>query len=314
MSHNHHSHGSDVSGQVLLWAVGLNLLLTVAEVLAGIYAGSLALLADALHNFNDCAALLIAYVARLIGRRGRDEGYTFGYQRAELIGAMINLTTLVVVGLYLLYESVARFIYPQEIDGMWVMIAAGVAVVVDVATAWLLWAMSRGSLNVKAAFIHNLTDAGASIAVLIGGLAITLWGITIVDPLLTAVIAGYILWTSLFLMRRTARLLMEATPEDIRIEDLRRMADEIDGVRELHHIHVWELDEQRRAFEGHVVIARDDASRLDRIKREVKALLHDRFRIEHSMLEFEFSDDPCPDECGHSHQTPNIPTKETTHD
>ena len=159
MGHDHnHSHGTEnVSDGVLLWTVIVNLGLSVFEFVAGAISGSVALMADALHNTNDAAALLIAYIARKISRKGADGQYTFGYRRAELIGAMIQLTALILVGLYLVYEAVRRFFDPEPLLGGWIMAAAGVALVVDVITAWLLWSMSKGSLNVKAAFLHNLT-------------------------------------------------------------------------------------------------------------------------------------------------------------
>ena len=157
MGHDHnHSHGTEnVSDGVLLWTVIVNLGLSVFEFVAGAISGSVALMADALHNTNDAAALLIAYIARKISRKGADEQYTFGYRRAELIGAMIQLTALILVGLYLVYEAVRRFFDPDPLLGGWIMAAAGVALVVDLITAWLLWSMSKGSLNVKAAFLHK---------------------------------------------------------------------------------------------------------------------------------------------------------------
>lgn len=201
MSHNHqHSHGTErVSDSVLLWTVIVNLGLSVFELVAGLISGSVALMADALHNTNDAGALLVAYIARKISRKGANNRYTFGYRRAELIGAMIQLTALILVGLYLLYllyEATRRFFEPELLLGGWIMAAAGVTLVVDVIRAWLLWSMSKGSLNVKAAFLHNLTDAGASVAVLIGGAAIYWLGWNWVDPILTLLIAGYFLWMS----------------------------------------------------------------------------------------------------------------------
>jgi len=216
MSHHHHDHGTEhVSDRVLLWSVIINAALSLFEFIAGAISGSVALMADALHNTNDAAALLIAYIARKIGRKGADKKYTFGYRRAELIGAMIQLTALIVVGLYLVYEAVRRFFAPDPLLGGWIMAAAAIALLVDVVTAWLLWAMSKGSLNVKAAFLHNLTDAGASLAVLLGGAMIFWLNWTWVDPVLTLIIAGYILFMSFGMLRKTSRILMQGTPPEL---------------------------------------------------------------------------------------------------
>ncbi|HKJ91391.1 MAG TPA: cation diffusion facilitator family transporter [Oceanipulchritudo sp.] len=309
MAHNHnHSHSTEGVGDgVLLWTILINFGLSVFEFIAGILAGSMALMADALHNTNDAAALLIAYIARKISRRGADEKFTFGYRRAELIGAMIQLTALIVVGLYLLYEGVNRFFNPEPLLGGWIMVAAAVALVVDVATAWLLWAMSKGSLNVKAAFLHNLTDAGASFAVLLGGAAIHWLDWNWVDPLLTLAIAGYILYMSTGMLRRTSAILMEGTPPELSLQDLRTSVKAISGVADLHHLHVWELDEHHRALEAHVVIdplLEDSPGARHQLRQRIKDHLSREFNIPHSTLELETVDQPCGDTedvCGHAH-------------
>ncbi|MFO7726017.1 MAG: cation diffusion facilitator family transporter [Oceanipulchritudo sp.] len=294
-----HSHGTeDVGDGVLMWTLVINLGLSVFEFIAGIIAGSMALMADALHNTNDAAALLIAYIARKISRRGADEKFTFGYRRAELIGAMIQLTALIVVGLYLVYEAVHRFFNPEPLLGRWIMAAAGLALVVDVATAWLLWAMSKGSLNVKAAFVHNLTDAGASMAVLLGGAAIHWLDWTWVDPTLTLGIAGYILAMSLGMLRRTSAILMEGTPPELSLEDLQTSVTALDGVAGLHHLHVWELDENHRALEAHIVTdpaLEDSPAARHQLRQRIKEHLAQEFNIPHSTLELETVDRACDD-------------------
>jgi cobalt-zinc-cadmium efflux system protein len=290
MSHDHnhsHSHGTEeVSDKALFWSLLLNVGLSVFEFAAGIIAGSVALMADALHNTNDAAALLIAYIARKISRKGADRNYTFGYRRAELIGAMIQLTALILVGLFLVYEGVSRFFNPEPILGGWMMIAAGVALVVDLGTVWLLWAMSKGSLNVKAAFLHNLTDAAASVAVMAGGAAVYWLSWNWVDPALTLVIAGYILYMSFGLIRKTSSILMERAPEDLDLDKLKTTVEKVEGVVGLHHLHVWELHEDHRAMEAHVELESDDADR-KRIRREIKSMLQHKFDIVHSTLELE---------------------------
>ncbi len=290
MAHDHnHSHGTDdIPDRTLLWTVLVNLGLSVFEFIAGAIAGSVALMADALHNTNDAGALLIAYVARKISRKGADHRFTFGYRRAELIGAMIQLTALIVVGLYLLVEAVKRFYAPEPLLGDWMMIAAGVALLVDIVTAWLLWSMSKGNLNVRAAFLHNLTDAAASVAVLLGGAAVYWLDWYWIDPLLTLLIAGYILYMSIVMLRQTASILMEGAPTDFHVDDLKRDIETIEAVLDMHHIHVWELDEHRRALEAHIVISHAvPMSEMETIKAAVRQRLHDQFDIAHSTLEME---------------------------
>ncbi len=295
--HHHHDHGTrQVGDQVLIWAIAINLGLSVFEFVAGIFAGSVALMADALHNTNDALALVVAYVARRIARKGADRNFTFGYKRAELIGALIQLTALILVGFYLITEAVGRLFEPEAIKGAWVMGAAGLAIVVDLGTAWLLWAMSKGSLNLKAAFLHNLTDAAASVAVLIGGGMVYWFGWTWIDPLLSIGIAGYILFMSFGLLKKTAKILMEGTPEGLDLDELRKATLELDGVLGIHHLHVWELDEERTALEAHVVLAEDTSDEARKIIRgRLKELLSDRFRIRHSTIELETEAYGCED-------------------
>lgn len=301
--HAGHSHGptrsdemAGVSDARLLWSVALNQLLTVGQVIGGVFSGSLALLSDAAHNFNDANALLIAYIARRIGRKEANERFTFGYKRAELIGAMINLTTLGVVGLYLVYEAIMRFVEPEPIVG-WVMAAvAGLAIVVDVGTAVLLWAMAKDSLNVRAAFVHNLTDALGSVAVLLAAAAVIWLDWTWIDPLLTLLIAGYVLYQVATMLPQAARILMEGSPPNLDLSEVELEMRKVGGVVDTHHLHVWQLDEKRIALEAHVVLS--EAADLDATKRAVKAVLADRFNIAHSTLELER--DGCADEEAHA--------------
>jgi cobalt-zinc-cadmium efflux system protein len=293
--HSDHVHGLTASGEVagvsdtrLLWCVAINQLLTVGQAIAGVVSGSVALLSDAAHNFNDANALLIAYFARRFSRRSANARYTFGFRRAELIGATINLTLLGVIGLYLLYEGILRFFDPQPIIG-WLMAAAAVlALVIDVATALLLWSMSKGSLNVRAAFVHNMVDALGSLAVLLGAAAIIWLDWWWIDPLLTVLISLYILWQVITMLPQATRILMEGTPVGLDLDDLAAELESVSGVDGVHHLHVWELDEQHRAFEAHVVIDASVASELETIKKAVKDRLATKFEIQHSTLEFEF--------------------------
>jgi len=295
--HDHagHLHGlvradeiAGVSDARLLWAVGLNQLLTVGQVLAGILSGSVALLSDAAHNFNDANALLIAYIARRISKKDANDRYTFGYRRAETIGALINLTLLAVIGLFLVYEGIKRLFQPPEIIG-WMMAATAVlALIVDVGTALLLWTMSRGSFNVRAAFVHNIVDALGSVAVLIGAAAIIWLDWLWVDPAITLLIAGYVLWQVFKMFPQATRVLMEGTPPGLDLNALIEVVKSVDGVEDLHHLHAWELDEQHRAFEAHVVIREERAGELDSIKHQIKLHLINDYNISHSTLEFEF--------------------------
>lgn len=293
MAHDHSHATSELSDSRLYLSIALNLLLTVVQVVAGIVSGSLSLAADALHNFSDCGSLVIALVARRISRRPSDQSRTFGYRRAEIIGALVNLTILIVVGLYLVYEAVERMIEPREIEGWIVVIVATFALVVDLGTAALLWAMSRGNLNLRAAFVHNISDALASVGVILAGTAILLWDAYWTDSVLTLVISGYILWQSYPMLKRSMQILMESVPDDIDVRRLTTALESIEGVEEIHHVHIWEIDETHRALEAHVVVHSDRFAQWAEIKRDIKLRLHDQFGIAHSTIELESVEEVC---------------------
>lgn len=289
MGHDHHHHHdvADTSDARLIFAIGLNVLLTVAQVIGGLLGGSLALVADALHNLNDAAALLLALIARRVARKPADEKRTFGYRRAELIGALINLTLLILVGLYLIYEAVSRAFNPQPVQGWIVIILAGVAFLVDAFTVLLTWAMSKGSLNVRAAFVHNMADAAASIGVMVAGTVILLFDWYWADLLATVVISAYILWEGFGMMRQTIRILMDSVPEDIDLNELVATMESVEHVENVHHVHMWQLDEHHRALEAHVLIDTEQLPQIEAIKTALKELLHERYDIDHSTLEIE---------------------------
>ena len=287
MSHDdqHHQDVESMGDRRLLLAIIANMLLTVAQVVGGIVSGSLSLIADALHNFSDASSLLIAWLARRIGRQPADDLRTFGYRRAEVIAALVNLVILVLVGLFLIYEAIWRVFDPRIIEGWIVVIVAGIALIVDVATAVLTWTMSKHSMNIRAAFLHNVSDALASVGVMIAGSLILLYGWYWTDTVLTLVIAAYVLYQAASLLPKTIHLLMEGTPEGLSVADVKAAMEAVQGVQNVHHIHLWQIDEHRSALEAHVVI--DCFEDTAGIKNALKQQLNKDFEIAHSTLEFE---------------------------
>jgi cobalt-zinc-cadmium efflux system protein len=289
MPHDHgHTHIDPKSGDrrvsVAIWA---NALLTVAQIVGGILSGSLALIADALHNFSDMASLVIAFAARKIARRPADERMTFGYGRIEIVAALINYTTLILVGFYLIYEGGMRMIDPPEVAGWTVVILGGVALAVDTLTALLTWSMQKGSVNIRALFLHNLSDAMASVAVIIGGALIILYDMRWVDPAITIGIALYILYLAFTEIGGPIRALMLGSPPEIDggevIETMRGVA----GVADVHHVHLWQMQEHEAALDCHVVVTSEGWKKTETIKNSIKDRLNARFGIAHSSLEFE---------------------------
>ncbi len=292
MPHDHgHAHIDPQSGDrrvsIAIWANGL---LTVAQIVGGILSGSLALIADALHNFSDMASLVIAFFARKIARRPADKRMTFGYGRVEIVAALINYTTLILIGFYLIYEGGMRMIDPPEVQGWTVVILGGVALVVDTLTALLTYSMQKGSVNIRALFLHNLSDALASVAVIIGGSLILLYNMRWVDPAITIGIALYILYLAFTEIGGPIRTLMLGSPPDIDNETVVQAMRGVDGVADVHHVHLWQMQEHEAALDCHVVLTADGWGQIEKIKAATKDRLKDDFSIGHSSLEFEHED------------------------
>ena len=290
-----HAHIDPASGDrrvaIAIWANGI---LTLVQIAGGIVSGSLALIADAIHNFSDMASLVIAFGARKISRRPADERMTFGYQRIEIVAALINYTTLIVIGLYLIYEGAMRMIDPPEVLGWWVVILGSVALIVDTLTAMLTYSMQKGSVNIRALFLHNLSDALSSVAVIVGGTLILLYDIRWIDPAITIGIAVYILYLAFTEIGGTIRLLMLASPPEIEIEEMIRVVMGVEGVEDMHRVHFWQIDERQVSVDAHIVVARDHWDRMEAVKNDIKGMLAEEFGIIHSTLEFEHPD--------HAHQ------------
>lgn len=291
-AHGHgHDHGAEhASDRRIVGTVVLNGLLTVAQLVGGALSGSVALIADALHNLNDAMALVIVLVARRIGRRRADGRRTFGYRRARTVGALINLVALAVVALFLAYESLLRLLNPREVAGGTMIVVALVALAVDLATVLLLAGMRRGGTDVRAAFVHNLSDAMASLAVIVGGVAIVTLGWHWVDPLLSLAIVGYVGWQVAGMLPETVRVVMESAPNDVDVRDVADALRAVEGVEDVHHLHLWLMDETRAALEAHLVIERPAAAELDRIVGRARRVLRERFGLDHATLEVEFPD------------------------
>ncbi len=282
--HHHHYDGSSASSKKLGLAVLMNILLTVVQLVAGIISGSLALIADAVHNLSDAGSLIIAFFAHKIAHKPADHNHSYGYRRAEILGALINSTSLVIVGVYLIFKAVTRIGHTEPIDGPLVMIVAGIALVIDLITAYLVYkAGSSDNINIRAALIHNLSDAFASVAVIISGLCIWLFEVYWIDIVATLIISGYIIYHGYFLIKKSIRILMQAVPDHICMGDLKSELLKIESVISSEHIHLWQLDDKKTFFEGHIEVSESSDREGTRIK--IKELLKEKFKVAHSTVE-----------------------------
>ena len=284
--HHGHSHGEEnLSDRQLVVAVAINVLLTLAQIIGGIASGSLALIADALHNFSDAASLFLAWFARRIGRRPADKLMTFGYAQGEVVAAVINLTTLLIIGFYLIVEAINRFADPQPVEGWTVIAVAGIALVIDLITALIVYRGARDSINMKAAFLHNVSDALASVGVIVAGVLIILYDLYVADLIITLIIAAYVIWQGVTLLPRTVRLLMGAVPDEVEFDEIVEALRSHEGIEGLHHLHIWNIGEHRRALEAHVVPGDASLHSFEQVKRTARTMLAARFQIEHATFE-----------------------------
>jgi cobalt-zinc-cadmium efflux system protein len=249
MTHNHHSHShNDLKGRNLLISILLNILITIAQAVGGIVSGSLALLSDALHNFSDVLSLIISYIANVFSKKRASIHKTFGYKRAEIIAAFINASTLIIVAVLLIIEAIKRFSNPQEIEFNLVIWLAILGIITNGFSVLLLKNDAEKNMNMRSAYLHLLTDMMASVAVLIGGLLMKYYGMYWVDTLLTLGIAVYLIYVGYKLLVDSLRVLMLFTPQNISLDDIVKKVTKIKGIENIHHIHIWQLNEDEMMF------------------------------------------------------------------
>tara|TARA_R110002072_G_scaffold7503_2_gene40433 strand:+ start:175471 stop:176382 length:912 start_codon:yes stop_codon:yes gene_type:complete len=296
MGHNHsHSHNHDhIRGRNLLLSIGLNILITVAQTIGGLISGSLSLLSDALHNFSDVISLIVSYIADRYAKKAASFDKTFGYKRAEIIAAFVNAATLLIVAIYLIYEAVLRFLDPQEIESGLVIWLALLGILANGFSVLLLRKNSRENMNMRSAYLHLLTDMSASVAVLVGGLLMKYFGWFWVDALLTVMIAVYLIFMGYDLLKSSFKILMLFTPDDIQLEELREAISEAPEIKNVHHMHIWQLNEKETHLEAHIDFFEDiTLSQFDVILDRVEERLFHDFGINHVNIQPEFKkDDP----------------------
>ncbi|MCV2879959.1 cation diffusion facilitator family transporter [Sedimentimonas flavescens] len=292
--HHHHHHISpDAGDRQVAWAVAINVGLTFAQIAGGLIAGSVALIADGVHNFSDAAALVLAFGARRLARRGADAAMSFGWARAEVVAALVNYVALLIVAIWLMAEATGRLLNPPGVDGWIVVWLAGLALAIDLGTAALTWRLSKDSLNIRAAFLHNLADAGASVAVIVGGVLILLYDWRLVDPLLTIGISLFILWHVAGDLRPVLRILMLGAPERRDATEVARRLAALEGIESVHHVHLWQIDEKRSSLEAHLVLT--EGADFAEVIARAKQMLAEDLGLTHVTLEPETPARGCAD-------------------
>ncbi len=285
--HSHIGGRRAVTQNVLRWSLAATLLFVAVEVAAGIRAHSLALLSDAGHNFTDGLALLLAWFASYLQSKPADDVKTYGYHRAGVLSALVNALALVVLSVWIFYESALRLRHPQEVQEWTMAAVAGLGLLVNGGIMWALRPASQCDINVRSAFVHMLGDALGSLAIIAGAIAIRYTGWDEVDPALSILIGILIVWTAWDIIREALNILLEGLPRGIRLHDVISAMRAVEGVLDVHDLHIWSLGSSTHALSCHVLIEDMPPSASDSILRCLNGVLAERFHIRHSTVQFE---------------------------
>lgn len=287
MSHNHNT--NQVSLPKLIFTVILNLIITAAQIVGGIVSGSLALISDAIHNLSDSVSVILAWVAQVLSRKPSTLKSTFGYKRAEILAAFINSSALIAISGYLVFKAVERLFHPQPVDSLWMFWLGLLGLVANGLSVFVLEGEKNKNINIKAAYLHLLGDALTSLAVIVGAALIWMFQVVWVDAVVTVIIGIYLFVHSFHILKESVTILMQMTPAEIDITKIEKRLILIEGIKNIHHIHVWNLTDKLLHFECHLNLEHDlKVSETGDIFEKVRKVLHDEFDIHHVTIQFEF--------------------------
>jgi cobalt-zinc-cadmium efflux system protein len=282
-----HHHQPVSLGKRLLVTMILNLLIPAVQLVGGLLSGSMALVSDAVHNFSDFTSLLISYVALRMGERQPTVSQTFGYKRLEVLAALLNVTLLYSVAGFIAIEGWQRLLAPQPISGSLVVAIALVGLLGNSFSTFLLRAGAKSNINIRSSFLHMLSDTLTSLGVVVLGVIWLYKPWYWLDHLFSWIIVALIFYGGWGILRETYQILMNATPPGINVREVKRAVESLEGIREMHHIHVWTLSPSRAALAAHIIVDDQMLSSVDGLVVRVRELLECRFGIDHPTLQFE---------------------------
>jgi cobalt-zinc-cadmium efflux system protein len=305
--HHHHHHGT---GSVLRWSLAATSAFVVIELIAGWKAHSLALLSDAGHNFTDALALGLAWAGFYLQSKPADESKTYGYHRAGVLSAFVNAITLAALSIWILYEAVMRLRTPEPVNERIMIVVATFGLVLNGAIMLALRSASRNDLNIRGAFVHMLGDALGSVAIIAGAIVMSATGWSQIDPILSIAIALLIVYTAWDIVRESLNILLEGLPRGMTLAEVGTAARAIDGVLDIHDLHIWSLGSSTHALSCHVLIEDVPLSISDAILRRINTMLRERFAIAHTTIQFEhvscaISETGCAIPTGEQHHHPH---------
>jgi cobalt-zinc-cadmium efflux system protein len=288
-NHGNISHIHSPNKKNIIISILLNFIITIAEFIGGIISNSLALMSDALHNLSDTFSIFISYLALIVGKKGSTRKNTFGYKRIEILAALLNAIILIVISIYLFYEAYQRLLDPEPVKGKTMMIVAIIGFLANIISVFLLHKDSLKSLNIKAAYIHLIGDTLSSIGVIAASIIINLYEIYWIDPLFTFIIGVFILRATYGVLKETVEILMQASPKNLDISELKSYLEKHPKVENIHHIHVWQLSDNQIHFECHADLSENySIQEADKIRKELEKSLKEAFTIHHITIQMEY--------------------------
>ena len=285
-----HSHFGDLANQTtkrLTLALGITAAFVIVEIAAGIFGNSLALLTDAAHNFTDVIALGLSWYAVKLATQPAHAGKTFGYHRAGILVALVNSTTLVLIAFGIFYEAWKRFLSPPEVDSAILIGVGALAFFINLGTAWLVKSGSENDLNLRSTFLHLMGDVLSTLGAVIAGIIIAFTNWNWLDPFVSVLIGAFILWNAWGILRQSIHILLESTPESIDMDSMVKDLLKVDGVRGVHDLHVWSINESLRALSAHIITSDIQISAGTSIQRDLNEILAHKYNIRHATLQLE---------------------------
>ncbi len=295
---NHH-HSDSLQGKKLFWSIVLNIAITIAQIIGGLISNSLSLLTDALHNFSDVLSLLISWFAHKLSQKPANHKRTFGYKRAEIMAAFINAASLLGVSFFLIKEAIERFYNPASVQAGWVIILGMLSIVINGISVLLLSKEAKTSLNIRSAYLHLFTDMLTSVAVVIGGMLMYFWSLNWIDPLLTVIIAFYLILSSWKILGEALKILMLFAPAELSIESIKKEVLMFSEIQNMHHIHLWALNDNQTHLEAHLSFSNNlSLTETNNICATIEDKLKKIFPIQHITFQAEYKPE-CKEEQFH---------------
>jgi len=293
MGHHHHHHSPDSSAKNLAVAFFLNLGFTIIEFIGGFYTNSLAIMSDALHDLGDSLSLGLAWYFQKLSTKKATKNYSYGFKRFSLLGAIINSVVLTVGSVFIIFEAIPRIISPEISNAKGMMWLAILGIIVNGAAVLKL---KKGtSINERVVSLHLLEDVLGWVAVLIASVIMQFWDVPVLDPILSLLIAGYVLFNVFKNIKESIRIILQGTPKEISVGDIRKKLLGINEIKDIHDCHLWTMDGQYNVFTSHLILHDETFSWQEskELKEKVRTLLHDVFHLEHITLELEISSEDC---------------------